>query len=216
MQEKLDMFLSHLQKYDRENALNYAMGLLAAKQVTVPELYEGILTPALNSILICREEEDTQIWKEHATTNIVRTVVECTFPYVAVQKNPATTQNSRHTVAVVCPEEEYHDIGARMGADFFALENYNVLFVGGNTPLNNILSLCKSQKPAMLALSVSNFFHLSRAKAIVAAVQALEHPPRILLSGSAFLRSSIKPQDFGNGTLVHTYRQVQELGGQNL
>lgn len=211
--EYQDTFRRHLTGYEREAAVDFTQQLLAEKKITVPQLYEQIVAPVLDSIKVCKETEDSMIWKEHIMTNIARTVVECAFPFVLRQKNPDTVSNSRFKIAVVCPEDEYHDLGARMGADYFAMENYQVLFIGGNTPLNNVVSMCKTYQPNLLALSVSNFYHIVMVKSIIAALQKLEHQPKILLSGSAFLNTNIPPDEFGSYTFVHSYKQVQELGG---
>lgn len=149
-------------------------------------------------------------------TSIARTVVECCFPYVLQQKNPSSKNNASKSVVVLCPEEEYHDIGARMGADYFILENYDVLFIGGNTPLSNILSVCQYKKPYWLAISASNFYYLASVKSSIAKLQALPDPPRIILSGSAFSRAGIDPKEFGAYTTVQTYNQVKALGGEEV
>lgn len=211
LQEYQHTFFKHLQKFNREAALAYALELLSSGKVSVPELYEGIITPSLNQITVCREEEDEKIWQEHTMTNIARTVVECAFPYVLQQKNPATKQNSSASVVVLCPEDEYHDIGARMGADFFTLENYQVFFIGGNTPQSNVASLCKTLHPRWVAISVSNFYHLVSIKSIVSLLKSTPTPPGILLSGSAFLRTGLSAKEFGAHSLLHTHQQVQQL-----
>lgn len=213
MQDYQHAFFSYLEAYKREETLCYALNLLDSGSATVPQLYEHVIAPALDSITICRSEEKDKIWREHVMTGIARTVVECCFPYVLKQKNPETLHNSEHTVAVLCPEEEYHDIGARMGADYFTMENYNVVFVGGNTPQSNIMSLCKDIHPKWLAISVSNFYHLAAVKDVISQLQDLPQAPGVILSGSALTTAQIDAQKFGAFAVVQTYEQVRELGG---
>ncbi len=213
LKEFQNVFYSHLESFNREAALAYTLKLLESGTVTVVQLYEEIIAPSLGKISISREEEEDKIWQEHAMTSIARTVVECCFPYVLKQKNPSTHQNNQYKVVVLCPEEEYHDVGARMGADYFTLENYQVIFVGGNTPPSNILSVCSKVQPRWLAISVSNFYYLASVKNTIASLRAMPNPPGIILSGSAFLRTGTHPKEFGADMLIHTYQQVQELGG---
>lgn len=134
MKSYQETFSKYLRELDKEKSYEYDISLLTEEKVTVLELYEDIIAPVLNSIVVGRRDEDTVIWKEHTMTGIARTIVECAYPFVLRTSRQAFPDGNGRKVMVLCPEEEYHELGARMGADYFLLEGYEVFFIGGNTP----------------------------------------------------------------------------------
>lgn len=208
-QECKEKFSGYLSSYQKAEAVAYATELIRQGTVTIPQLYEEIITPALNAIMVDEENEDEMVWQEHLMTNIARTVVENCYPLVLSQG--AKGQEQGPTVVILCPEEEYHDIGPRMAADLFTLEGYRVHYVGANTPLENVLSICRVLAPDVLAFSVSNFYHISLLKDIVASVKQLPHPPYVIASGSALLRTSLKADALGCDEIVQSHGQIQKL-----
>lgn len=208
-QEYKDTFAGYLSTFQKSEAVAYALKLVESQAVSIPELYESIITPALNSILVCEENKADAVWQEHLMTNIARTVVEGCYPFVL--RSIKNTAAPRKSVAILCPEEEYHDIGPRMAADWFSLENFEVFYVGANTPLDNVLSICHTLKPDVLAFSVSNFYHISLLKDMISTVKQLQNPPYIIASGSALLRTNLTAESIGCDSILHSYSQIQQL-----
>lgn len=211
MEEYKNIFSNYLTLFQKEQAVHYALTLVRSKKITIPELYEQIIAPALNAILVCDENKNDLIWQEHLMTNIARTVVENCYTLIGKEDKESVESNYVATVVIVCPEEEYHDIGARMAADMFTLEHYKVFYVGANTPLENVLSICGELKPDILALSVSNFYHISLLKDIVQKVKELANPPYIVASGSSLLRTKITTEEIACDSIIHSYSQIQKL-----
>lgn len=75
MNEYYLKLLHFLQNEDKEKSLSYCMNLLSEKKVTVVELYEQILRPALNNIIAEYPDQDELIWREHVRSSIVRTII---------------------------------------------------------------------------------------------------------------------------------------------
>lgn len=210
----LETFRAHLVNCEREEALRYGGGLLERELVTVPEFYERILAPALNSVLVCRENEEKMIWREHVMTGIVRSAVEMSFPYVLRARDARNLSAPLGRVMLACPEEEYHELGARMGADFYTMAGYETVFIGANTPMANILSAARELKPDVVSLSVSNYLNLVPLGRIVAGLRAeLPAGTRIYVSGSAFRLTNRKASDFGADALVNTYADILNARG---
>jgi methanogenic corrinoid protein MtbC1 len=167
----------------RNDAVRLAIRMLQEQEVSVVELYETILAKALQEI-DCREGDKECIWKEHIETSIVRTIVENSYPYLidAIERVP----KKQKLVVVLCPEEEYHEIGARMAHDFFLLHGYDAVFIGANTPKDVAMDAVEILKPDYLAISVTNMYNVVHAKRIVQAAKALQPDLRILAGGVAF------------------------------
>ena len=213
LQSHLDAFAGFLQNLDREGSSRYCFGLLQDGRITVPELYEEILAPSLNRIVVCRASERDMIWREHVMTGIVRGVIESVYPYVLAERDRRGIVPACGKALLACPEEEYHDMGIRMGADFFAIAGYRVTFVGANTPKANILSAAREIKPDVVDLSVSNYLNLVALEKIVPEVRgAIGEGARVYVSGSALPRTGKTAADFGADGIVNSFRDVMNLG----
>jgi len=185
MKEMFDRIAEHLRSEDKPGAIRYALEILESGKIDVVDLYEQILGPLLNT-LHCPENDESCIWREHVRTSIVRAIIEVAYPYVIRAKEQPGFVPLSHKVLVVCPTEEYHEIGARMASDFFELAGFNTTFIGANTPGRDILSAVRHLKPTFVAISVTNYYNLVKAKSVVESILGLDPSIRILLGGSAF------------------------------
>ncbi len=211
-----DEFQKYLQSFDKEKALEFSHMLLSEGKVTVSELYEEIIAPTLNSIVISRDEEDSLIWKEHAMTGIARSVIECAYPFVLKERAKNQTEGKQQRVMMLCPLEEYHEIGARMGADFFTIANYEVLYIGANTPKENFFSAYNSLKPDIISITITNYLNLVSLKSIIAEMKKnTAQNVKIVLSGLAFKTTQKTAADFGADALVTSMKDVFKLRGDN-
>lgn len=179
-------FKVYFDEENKEMAVKYILEKLQKKEIDVVDLYGQILTPILNNIECNLEERRICIWKEHVKTAIVRTIVECCFPYI-IEKRDSLNKPSRGTAVIICPPDEYHDLGARMASDFLTIAGYNTIYVGGNTPYKDFYNAVDLIKPELVAISVSNYYHLVATKKIITELEkASEHPMKIVVGGYAF------------------------------
>lgn len=182
----LDEFEVFFTNQDKENAINYILSKLKAKEIDVIDLYLQVLTPLLNHMKCELEDKSICIWQEHVKTSMVRTIVECCYPYILEKRNLLNLPN-KGTAVVLCPPEEYHDLGARMVADFFTISGYDAIFVGSNTPYQDFYHAIHVIRPAVIAISVSNYYHLVAAKKMIAELKSRSnHPFQIVVGGYAF------------------------------
>lgn len=171
---------------DKEAALNYALNLLMGQKVSVVELYTKILGPALNQMTCEDEDQRLCIWREHVHTAIIRTIVESCYPFVIAEKK---RRNSAEigTAAVLCPPEENHELGARMVADFLTICGFRTIFVGSNTPYADFVNGVEILKPKLIAISVTNYYHLVVTKKIVDDLRVkIGDKVKIVIGGYAF------------------------------
>lgn len=169
---------------DRAGLVEYVISLYNDKKITVQSLYQNVLHKVLNEIT-CMKNNSSCIWKEHVQTSIVRTVIECSYPYI-IKEVKKKSKLMNESVIVVCPPEEYHEIGAKMAHDFFLLEGYDTTFIGANTPLKDIVSAVECIKPKYIALSVTNYYNIFNAKKIIDTVKVIKKDIVVVLGGQAF------------------------------
>ena len=188
--EKMDkhyqVFLDYLDQEQKDDALLFILQLLKDKKIALLALYDDYLRPALNEFVCDSTDEDFCIWKEHTRTSIVRTILEATYPYLIEAKKDVNKNNKK--VVVVCPSEEFHEVGAMIVTNHFLLSGFDAMFIGANTPKHDILAAVKSLKPDFLALSVTNYYNLVITKQITEQVKAAYPNVKIILGGLAFTK----------------------------
>lgn len=179
-------FSSILASEDKEAALDYALDLLKEQKLGIVDLYTRILGPALNQMTCDDEDQRLCIWREHVHTAIIRTIVESCYPFVVAEKRKLHSVE-RGTAAVLCPPEENHELGARMVADFLTICGFRTIFVGSNTPYADFLNGVELLAPKLIAISVTNYYHIVVTKKIVADLRAkVGDRVKIVIGGNAF------------------------------
>jgi len=207
MKNKFLELNTHIREENRESAVKEALRLLDSKETSIIELYEDALAPSLHEI-DCQDGDNECIWKEHVKTAIVRTIVELCYPYV-LQESKKTKPKGKKTL-VVCPTEEYHEIGAKMAHDFFLISGYNSTFIGANTPLQVILNAVEFTTPNYIAISVTNYYNIVHAKRIVKAIKAVNDKVVILAGGQAF-KDQYSLAAVGADFHVTSFESIQKL-----
>lgn len=210
-------FRALLDAEDKEGCVRFALSRLDAGELDIVDLYEGILTRGAREQYCTIRERSLCIWEEHARTAIIRTVLECCFPYLMKVRRSRLGKESRGPVLVVCPPEEYHELGARMAADFFTLCGFDVTFVGANTPQEDIVEAVGALQPVYVGVSVTNSYSL------VAARQTIQHlievrsrtggTFKIPVGGDAFVRNPGMVKELGADMLANGYAEIQALTG---
>lgn len=186
MKEIKEQFQKYFDQEDKQNAVLFVLDCLKSNKIDVVDLYAYVLTPVLNELKCDIDDKRICIWQEHVKTAIVRTVVENCYPYVIAKKEQLNKRLDKK-VAVVCPPDEYHDIGAKMIADLFTISGFDTIFVGSGTPYQDFYNAITLIKPCMVAISVSNYFNLVAAKRMIEEIKkTVDYPVKVIVGGHAF------------------------------
>ncbi|MDQ2087418.1 cobalamin-dependent protein [Herbivorax sp. ANBcel31] len=212
MKNNIEEFNKYLKKEDKEKCVFFALKLLKDKDIDVVGLYTKILEPTLNSIGCEIGEENLCIWKEHVRTSIVRTIIECAFPYVIDERDAKGVLKKNQKVVVVCPDGEYHEVGARIIADFFTLCGYDTVFVGGSTPKTEFLSVVDSINPCLVSISVTNYYNLISAKKTIELLkEKANNKTKIAVGGNAFKNKENIHKEMGADYLMQTFEDIRKV-----
>lgn len=203
-------FLKLVNEENKDEAMTYVLNLLKDKKIELYDLYDFFLRPVLNEFVCSSEDEEICIWKEHVRTSIVRTILESTYPYLIEIKKSVPKNNQK--VVVVCPSEEFHEVGAIIVTNYFSLAGFDAQYIGANTPKNDILSAVKALKPDYLALSVTNYYNLVVTKQITEQVKGLFPNVKIIVGGNAFNKPGALDHLVYDYHLTHK-EDIFKLGG---
>lgn len=211
MEEIRNRFVQMLEEENKEEAVNYIIEKVKNREIEIVELYENVLAPALNEMACSLSEKRLCIWKEHIKTAIVRTIVECCYPYV-IEKRNSIAPPDRGTAVIICPPEEYHDLGARMVADFFYLCGCKTIFVGSNTPYSDFYNAIDVIHPDFIAISVSNYFNLVAMKRIIEEIRkAVGHEVKIIAGGNVFYSKKDNYRTVGADYLAQSFEDISKI-----
>lgn len=209
-------FISLLEVEDKENAVNLILSLLKEKILDIVSLYTDILAPSLNNMKCNIDEAGGCIWKEHVRSSIIRTIVECCYPYVIKEKNKMYKDMNFGKVIIICPPEEQHEIGARMVSDFFTLCGYETIFVGSNTPKNEFLKVIDFINPKYLAISVTSYYNLVAAKDTIEKIRnSTNKKLNILIGGHAFKNNPEALKNTNADMVIDNFNDIRNLQKEN-
>ena len=213
MHPNYDEFISYLNAEDKEKCVQFIISSLQKQAIDILTLYNEILTPAMYADFCKEEEKEICIWKEHIRTSIVRTIIECGYPYIIKERDKKYGYSSKGKVVVICPPEELHELGARMVTDFFTLCGFNVTFTGANTPQDNVINAIKYIDPAYIAISITNYYNLVATRRLIMKIREMKGSAsfQIILGGQACRCNPETCQKMGADMILHTFKEIEKL-----
>lgn len=170
-----ETFYQAFEALDQERCIQLTFDALNSESISIEDLYEHVLRKSLSSLTDKESDPTHKIWKEHIQSSIVRTIIEMTYPFV-LKNRPL---NLSKKAAVVCPDGEQHELGARMVSDYLRLLGYETYFVGRDTPRLEFIDMIRTLNLDVVAISVTNYYNLS--KALQTVVDVKENFPNVTL-----------------------------------
>lgn len=178
------------------------------------DLHEVVLRGAQREIGRLWQENVVTVAQEHMATAIANLVLSQLFERVS----PAPSNGKK--VVVACVDGETHELPARLVGDALELAGFDVRYLGANVPTRSLVSLVESERPALVALSVTLGFHLPALREAVAAIRDLPGPPTRLAVGGAAAPPELAKKLGADVTassgaeLVQEVTRVLGVGGQ--
>jgi methanogenic corrinoid protein MtbC1 len=144
--------------------------------------YLDVVWPAMYQIGLRWESNQISVAEEHLATAIVGRVMASLYPYIA------QSTVTRGNVVVSAGPNEFHEVGARMVADFMEMDGWDVTYLGANTPAGEMMNILKRRKPFMVALSVATVFNLGNVRQLIQMINNDQETSavKVLIGGLAF------------------------------
>lgn len=210
-----NQFLKYLEEENRQQCVDFGLSKLSNNEVDLVTFYEEILAPSMRERACRGKQREIWVWEEHVRSSIVRTVIECCYPYVVKERDERYRSGPAGKVIVFCPADEYHEIGARMVADFFTLCGFDAVFVGANTPHAEMIGAIGYVKPKYVAISVTNYYNLVAACKTVQKMSEVRETSgtdfKIIVGGQAFERNPDMDKEMGADFFLSTFDDIRRL-----
>jgi MerR family transcriptional regulator, light-induced transcriptional regulator len=163
------------------NAATIVVHELIGKRASVADIYLDVLAPALFQIGDLWCDGKVNVAQEHLATQITLGQMD---KLRLIQSVPRSLS---YRVMVCCVEGEHHFIAARMAADLFQMEGWQVDFLGPDVPTAALIEIVSARRPNLLALSTTLQSNLRRTRALIKRIRKLPAAPYIIVGGQAAL-----------------------------
>ncbi len=200
---------------DKRRCVAFALSVLSSGELDIPSFYEGVLAPAARELHCTLRQRPLCVWEEHVRTSILRTVIECCYPELMKARDLIAEGRTKGPGIVVCPTEEYHELGARMAADLFTLQGFDVVFVGANTPQQDILDAVAVIHPVFVGVGVTSPYNLVPARRVIQQLGRLRTDIgasfHIVAGGQAFQTDPGRAESLGADLLAQDYEDIRRF-----
>ncbi|NDJ74898.1 MAG: hypothetical protein GYB65_01455 [Chloroflexi bacterium] len=177
----MQAYLQAVLNGDRLAAQDVVLSAIA-QGLTVRQVYLDVFQPALYEIGALWEQGQVSVAQEHLATVITQTILSRIYTDVTL-----TPRNGRSAI-VACLDENYHEIGPRMIADFLHMAGYDTRFLGANTPRESLLHMIDDIKPDVVGLPSTMQHHVDVVQQAIEHIRAdfASYRPTIMVGGIAF------------------------------
>jgi MerR family transcriptional regulator, light-induced transcriptional regulator len=189
MQERFLTFLLHA---DYQGCLEFSNQMI----LTVEDLKFfniKVIWPTLYRIGELWEAKHISIADEHMATKLVKRVSALHYARFINDKS------LRGKIIVAASANEYHEVGARMVADFLGIAGWEVIYLGANTSTEILFETIRREKPFLIAMSVALEPNVRYAQKIIETIRANDEMKniKIMVGGNVFSRSPMLWQTIG-------------------
>jgi len=165
--------------------------------VPVKEIYTDVIKRSMYRIGQLWENDRTSIAREHQATKITEIMISLIYPYIL--KVPKIDKK----VIVTCTDKEFHELGARMVSDIFELNGWKSIYLGANTPKDELIRLIEEENPDVVAISINFYINIVRLIKEIELISEKFPDLQIVVGGQAFSN--------GNKELLEKYDNVKYI-----
>ncbi|HWL92203.1 MAG TPA: cobalamin-dependent protein [Phycisphaerae bacterium] len=148
-------------------------------------LYRELVWPALERIDTLYRQDRINLVEEQMATRITRTIAD--------HLQTRLTRMVRHgrKLVITCASGEAEEVSAQMCADLFEAEGWDVFYLGGGIPQDEIASLVGQLQPDMLMIVGSKPTDVPGVRQMIDHIRDINSCPtmNILVSGGVFNRA---------------------------
>mgnify|MGYP000979493204 CR=1 FL=1 len=172
-------YLAALTDGNKEECTRIILSLLESG-VSVKEIYTDVIKRSMYRIGQLWENDRTSIAREHQATKITEIIINLIYPHIL------SVPKINKKVIVTCTDKEFHELGARMVSDVFELNGWHSIYLGANTPKEELLTLIEEEKPDIVAISLNFYINIVRLMREIEAINEKFPTQKIIVGGQAF------------------------------
>lgn len=176
LQNYRDDFLAALDEHASDAAMQVVESAVSAG-ADVLDVYLSIFEPALVEVGHKWALGQITVADEHYATAVCERALDRLSRHL--ERPPP---DGRLAIVSATPGE-LHTVGLRMVSDFLMADGWEVLHLGASTPKDDLLAMCDSERPDLIALSTSTPASLPHLSDVIAGLRELQGTPLIVVGG---------------------------------
>ncbi|MCH7595100.1 MAG: cobalamin-dependent protein [Planctomycetes bacterium] len=180
----IDEYMGPLLAGNRTACREFVMGKLDSVDGSV-SLYEGLLWPAMERVEKLFRGDRINTAAEHMATRINRAIAD------QLQRALPKSDSIGKRIVIACADGEPEELGAQMCSDLFESRGWEVYFLGGGVPNDEILSLIGQLRPDILLIFGTQPGGVPGVRKLIDMIREIGVNPtmNIMVSGGVFNRA---------------------------
>ncbi len=203
-------------------AMQYLLKVLegdsyAAIDLVVDAVDNGLpLVDAYEYVLLAAQREVGKMWHQAevsvAEEHYVTATTERTMGVLCYKADKRPPNGL--TVVSAAVAENAHDIGVRAVSDFFEMDGWRAVCLGGDAPAFDIAQAVECFGAKLLLISAALSTQIKTVRETISAVRALDTQCKILVGGMAFKDAPEIWQQLGADGYASTLSEALEIGNE--
>lgn len=148
-------YLARLLRGKRHDCRTMVESLLQSG-IDVETLYVSLFQKSLYEVGELWASNQISVATEHLASIITEDLIRLAYPHIV------RDSSCGKRILVSCAANEHHQIGGRIIADLCECRGWDTMFLGANTPTEDMLKLLEQERPDLVGLSVTVFFNVPR------------------------------------------------------
>jgi MerR family transcriptional regulator, light-induced transcriptional regulator len=174
--------------------------------VPIPDIYLGVLDPALQEVGHRWAMGALNIAEEHYATAVAQSILD------GLGRRLRRPPKDGRLAIVSGTPQELHALGTRVVADFLETDGWEVLMLGTGAPAHDIAALVESEQPDLVALSTATAGVIDGVVEVLQALHALTPRPCIVAGGQFWTHETTPAAiEFGADLVVQDPRELVAL-----
>jgi len=180
----VDRFVGTLLTGQRQ-ACRDVLAEVLASGIEPKTVYRKVLWPAMETLQRMYRADQINTATEHMATRISRALAD------QLQAKLERQAPNGRRILITCADGEPEELGAQMCADLFEAEGWDVYFVGGGVPNDEILSLVGQLRPEILLIFGTQPSGVANVRKLIDLIRGVGVNPtmNIMISGGVFNRA---------------------------
>lgn len=148
-------------------------------------LYRGMIWPAMEHVARMFRADQINAAQEHMATRINRLLAD------QLQAHLKRSDPNGKRILITCADGESEELGAQMCADLFEADGWDVYFVGGGVPNDEVLELVGQVRPEILLIFGTQPAGVPGVRKLIDLIREVGASPtmNIMISGGVFNRA---------------------------
>ncbi len=180
----LHRYLTPLLKGDRTTCRSIARDVAQASG-DPREVYRELIWPAMESVEKLYRDHRINAAVEHMATRINRMIAD------QMQAHLSYEERNGKRILITCADAEPEELGAQMCADLFEARGWDVYFIGGGVPHDEVRSVCGQLCPDILMIYGTHPSGVPGVRQLIDSIREIGINPtmNVMVSGGVYNRA---------------------------